>query len=169
MPMQYKNKNNKSTQVDDWNFSPAMLERTLKTILKKVKLNRIYDIPYLAGYSKDRKTIFIDRHMPKFFIFKGRKIFTDRFLILHECVEKALIDSLKLHYQFAHQIALRVEKAAVETEKISWFQYNRFMQKYIKEIGDEKLERVPSKLDIRPYLDEKDTKVLQSLKRAMVK
>jgi hypothetical protein len=31
------------------------------------------------------------RHMPKGFKFLGRQINTDRFLILHEAVEKALI------------------------------------------------------------------------------
>ena len=53
-----------------------------------------HDIPYLAGYSLDGKTIYIDRHMPQIFKFRGRTIDTDRFLILHEEVEKTLIDQL---------------------------------------------------------------------------
>lgn len=167
--MKYKNEHKKAWPLDDSNLSKVILVQTLKTILKKVKIDRTYDIPYVAGYSKDRKIIYIDRHLPKSFLFRGHKIFTDRFIVLHETIEKALIDEYNLAYQFAHQIALRIEKATVEAEKISWYQYNRFMEKYIKDIGDEKLERVPSNLDLTPYLDEHDKKALKSLKKAIVK
>jgi hypothetical protein len=78
-----------------------------------VRFDRKHDIPYLAGYSLDGKTIYIDRHMPASFKFKGRTINTDRFLVLHEEVEKTLIDQLGLHYLHAHQIATRAEEAAV--------------------------------------------------------
>lgn len=37
---------------------------------------------------------------------------TSRYLVLHESVEKVLIDELKLHYQHAHQIATQAEEAA---------------------------------------------------------
>jgi hypothetical protein len=45
--------------------------------------------------------------MPKWFTFRGRRITTDRFLILHEAVEKALIDHLGLGYLHAHHPAHR--------------------------------------------------------------
>ena len=77
--------------------------------------SRSRDIPYLAGYSRDGKTIYIDRHMPPSFRYRGRDIDTDRFLILHEEVEKTLIDQLDLHYLHAHQIATRAEQAAVRS------------------------------------------------------
>ena len=115
----------------DWLVSHIMLDLAVKEILKRVKLDRTYDIPYLAGYSKDAKTIYIDRHMPESFISNGCTIQTDRFLILHETVEKTLIDQLKLRYQFAHQIALRAEQAAVRADKTSWKEYDCFTQKYI--------------------------------------
>jgi len=74
--------------------------------VRRVKnLDRDHDIPYLAGYSRDGKTIYIDRHMPPSFRYRGRDIDTDRFLILDEEVEKTLIDQLELHYLHAHQIA----------------------------------------------------------------
>jgi hypothetical protein len=31
------------------------------------KVDRAHDVPYLAGYSLDGKTIYIDRHMPRAF------------------------------------------------------------------------------------------------------
>ena len=56
--------------------------------------------------------------MPQTFKFGGRTIDTDRFLILHEEVEKTLIDQLGLHYLHAHQIATRAEEAAVRAAGI---------------------------------------------------
>ena len=45
----------------------------------------------------------------------GRRINTDRFLILHEAVEKTLIDHLGLRYLYAHQIATRTLALLVGT------------------------------------------------------
>ena len=60
-----------------------MMDRALDAICRRVKkFDRKHDIPYLAGYSQDGKTIYIDRHMPKSFKFRGRTIDTDRFLVL---------------------------------------------------------------------------------------
>jgi hypothetical protein len=64
-------------------------------VVRRAKtLDRKHDIPYLADYSKDGKTIYIDRHMPSSFRYDGRDVNTDRYLILHEEVEKTLIDQL---------------------------------------------------------------------------
>ena len=71
-------------------------------VVRRVKnLDRDHDVPYLAGYSRDGKTIYVGRHMPPSFRYRGRDIDTDRFLILHEEVEKTLIDQLGLHYLHA--------------------------------------------------------------------
>jgi hypothetical protein len=48
---------------------------------------------------------------------------------------------LGLHYLHAHQIATRAEQAAVRAVGINWRDYDRFMQKYVKRIGDERLTR----------------------------
>jgi hypothetical protein len=126
------------------------------------KLDREHDIPYLAGYSNDGKTIYIDRHMPRL-KYRGREIDTDRFLILHEEVEKTLIDQLHLHYLHAHQIATRAEEAAVRAAGVLWRDYDRFMQKHVKKIGDERLSRVPADLDLKPYRDEHDYDLLKRM------
>src|SRR3984893_6513453 len=143
-----------------------MMDRALEAVVRRVKnLDRKHDIPYLAGYSRDGKTIYIDRHMPPSFRYRGRDIDTDRFLILHEEVEKTLIDQLGLHYLHAHQIATRAEQAAVRAAGISWRAYDRFMQKYVKLDGQERLTKVPADLDTKPYRDEHD---LDLLRRMMV-
>jgi len=157
-------------KLPEWYVSNLMLDRALDAILRRVKkFDRKHDIPYLAGYSEDGKTIYIDRHMPRFFRFRGRKIDTDRFLILHEEVEKTLIDQLGLHYLHAHQIATRSEQAAVRAAGVTWRDYDRFMQKYVKRIGDERLTKVPDDLDTKPYRDEHDDDLLRRMLAAIDK
>ncbi|MGH8378010.1 MAG: hypothetical protein ACRER7_03560 [Gammaproteobacteria bacterium] len=151
----------------DTNVSGFILEQMLRTLLKHSKLDRQHDIPYLAGYSRDGKTIYIDRELPRYLTSKRKRIRTDRFLILHETVEKAMIDQLKLKYQHAHQIALRTEEAAVRAYGIRWHEYDRFMQQYIKEAADENLKRLPVDLDLKPYRDEHDWALLRHMQRAI--
>ena len=154
----------KKLKLPEWYVSNLMMERALDAIVRRVKkFDRQHDIPYLAGYSKDGKTIYIDRHMPKSFKFRGRTIEIDRFLILHEEVEKTLIDQLGLHYLHAHQIAMRAEQAAVRAAGVNWRDYDRFMQKHVKHIGDERLTKVPDDLDTKPYRDEHDDDLLQRM------
>jgi hypothetical protein len=101
--------------------------------------------------------------MPRSFTFRARRINTDRFLILHEAVEKALIDQLGLRYLHAHQIATRAEQAAVRASGVTWQAYDRFMRKFVKRIGDESLTRVPRDLDLKPYQDEHDDALLRRI------
>ena len=152
----------------DWFVSSLMMERALDAILRRVrKLDRSHDIPYLAGYSRDGKTIYIDRHLPRTFRYRGRDIEVDRYLILHEEVEKTLIDQLDLHYLHAHQIATRAEEAAVHADRVAWRAYDRFMQKYVKAIGDERLKKVPDDLDLKPYRDYHDYDLMQRMEKAL--
>lgn len=152
----------------NWFVSSLMLDRALDAILRRVKkLDRSHDVPYLAGYSMDGKTIYIDRHLPTSFKYRGRTIDVDRFLIMHEEVEKTLIDQLDLHYLHAHQIATRAEEAAVRAERISWHAYDRFMQKYVKTVGDERLKKVPKDLDLKPYRDYHDWDLMQRMEKAI--
>ena len=60
------------------------------------KIDRKHDIPYLAGYSRDGKTIYIDRHMPPSFRYRGREINTtgDGFLATFDSAGAALLCGL---------------------------------------------------------------------------
>jgi hypothetical protein len=141
-----------------------MMDRALDAICRRVKkIDRKHDIPYVAGYSLDGNTIYIDRHMPPTFNYKGRIINIDRFLLLHEAIEKALIDQLGLHYLHAHQIATRAEEAAVHAAGIDWREYDRFVQKNVNRIGDERLSKIPDDLDTKPYRDEHDEDLLRRM------
>jgi hypothetical protein len=170
MPLDYCHPTapHKKLRLPEWYVSSLMMDRALDAIARRAKrLDRKHDIPYLAGYSEDGKTIYIDRHMPTSFRYQGREVNTDRFLILHEEVEKTLIDQLGLHYLHAHQIATRVEQAAVRCAGIGWQAYDRFMQKYVKHIGDERLTKVPADLDLKPYRDEHDYDLIKRMNSAL--
>jgi hypothetical protein len=166
MPLHFCHPNtpHKKLKMPEWYVSSLMMDRALDAVVRRAKkLDRKHDIPYLAGYSKDGKTIYIDRHMPKTMKYAGREIDTDRYLILHEEVEKTLIDQLNLHYLHAHQIASRAEQAAVRAAGIRWRDYDRFMQDNVKHIGDERLTKVPADLDLKPYRDEHDYELVQRM------
>ena len=172
MPLDYCHPQSphKKLRLPEWYVSSLMMDRALDAVVRRVKkLDRKHDIPYVAGYSRDGKTIYIDRHMPSSFKYRGREINTDRFLILHEEVEKTLIDQLGLHYLHAHQIATRAEQAAVRAAGVSWRAYDGFMQKYVKHIGDERLTKVPAELDLKPYRDEHDADLLRRMLTAVEK
>jgi len=154
----------KKLRIPEWYISDLMMDRALDAIVRRAKtIDRRHDIPYLAGYSRNGKIIYIDRHMPETMRYGGRDINTDRYLILHEEVEKTLIDQLGLHYLHAHQIASRAEQAAVRAAGIRWRDYDRFMQKYVKHIGDERLTKVPADLDLKPYRDEHDDDLVKRM------
>ena len=154
----------KKLRMPEWYVSSLMMDRALDAVARRVKkLDRKHDIPYVAGYSRDGKTIYIDRHLPSEMEYKGRKINTDRFLLLHEEVEKTLIDQLNLHYLHAHQIATRAEEAAVRAAGINWRDYDRFMQTYVKKMGDERLNKIPADLDLKPYRDEHDLDLVRRM------
>ena len=148
--------------------SSLMMERAVDAVMRRVgKLDRGHDIPYLAGYSNNGKIIYIDRDMPAHFMFKGRRIESDPFLILHEEVEKTLIDQLGLHYLHAHQIATRAEQAAIRSAGISWKAYDGFMQTHVTKIGVKKITKVPADLDLKPYRDEHDHDLLDRMAKAV--
>jgi len=166
MPLHFCHPNtpHRKLRMPEWFVSSLMMDRALDAVVRRVKkLDRKHDVPYLAGYSEDGKTIYIDRHMPASFRYAGKEINIDRYLILHEEVEKTLIDQLNLHYLHAHQIATRAEQAAVRAAGIRWRDYDRFMQKYVKRIGDERLTKLPADLDLKPYRDEHDDDLVQRM------
>lgn len=127
--------------------------------IKSVAVNKEYDIPYLSGYSKTGKTVYIDRHLKT--EWEGHDL--TQFLRIHEVSEKTLLDLDHLTYQQAHHIATHLERMAVEKAGINWRKYSKYLDPYIKRVHVEDLFKVPKDLDIEPYKDEKDKMVLAKL------
>ena len=157
-----KLQNEVRTKSED--ISDEVMNDVVKALRRRVrKVDHTYDIPYVAGYSRDGRTVYIDRHLPRSFRSWTSRVYVTPFLLTHEIVEKALLDELGLHYLHAHQIAIRSERAAVEAAGVSWRTYEGFMKKHEKQIEREALQRVPADLDLTPYRDEKDFKLLHQL------
>lgn len=135
----------------------------LERINRPVKVDFSHDCPYLSGYNRDAKTIYIDRHLKRYMLSRGKRIDVSDFLVVHETVEKALIDLFKLHYQRAHHIATYFESLAVKKQNVNWWLYTKFLQPQIKTIYNEKLINVPRDLDLTPYKDEHDKKILREI------
>jgi hypothetical protein len=118
-------------------------------------LNYDYDLPYLAGYSQDGQTIYIDRHLPKVLTCDedGRKtpFAPARFVMLHEIMEKACIDVLHWPYHHAHGAANGYERRGVLAAGMFWDPYNKVLYPYIKSDEREKLVKIPPDLDMTPY------------------
>jgi hypothetical protein len=55
----------------------------------------------------------------------------------------------------------------VHAQRVTWQAYDRFMQKYVKRIGDERLTKVPVDLDLKPYRDYHDYDLLRQMEKHM--
>lgn len=157
--------------VDTTEVSTYMMIHALDELVGRLVVNRQFDIPYLAGYSMDKKTIYIDRRLPRFFTDShGVNHKVAPFLLVHEAVEKALIDSYGLYYQHAHQFALRTEMAMVGAANLNWKEYDAFMQEWIVKVSDiNAVQRVPVDLDLSPYIDEGEMNLVQVMRQAMTR
>jgi hypothetical protein len=127
------------------------VETLAKQIIKKAKRNYNYDIPYLAGYSNNAKTLYFDRHVPTTFSYKGKRHNLHNFILWHESVEKATMMIHKLGYKASHKIARKAEYDKVKEAGIPVKFYRKFCGKWIKWAGHEKLNKVPKDLDLMPY------------------
>lgn len=144
-----------------------LADRAVRECLYRYRpIDRNFDIPYLAGYSQDGSTIFIDRHLPETLEleFDGRKreVNPDEYLRRHEGMEKSLIDTLGYGYAAAHAAATAWERRGV-LERLGpgwWVPYSEALAPWIKSDQLEKLVKVPSNLDMTPYLAEPVDKAL---------
>ena len=140
--------------INDRRFQRRLAE------IKTIRVNRRFDIPYVAGYSETGNTIFIDRHLST--LMEKRDI--QYLLVTHEVTEKALLDIFHLDYQQAHHIATNIEHEIALKSGVNWERYLKFLDPQMKTIGSDKVKVVPKDLDIEPYQDEKDFDLLKRMK-----
>jgi len=144
-------------------ISDLVLSDVIAALHRRARVSHEFDIPYIAGYSRDATTIYIDRHLPRTISWRGKDVRLEPFLVCHEIIEKALLDELGLHYLHAHQIALRVERDAVRGAGLTWRHYQSVIKRHEKAIDEERLRNVPADLDLTPYKDLKDYPLLHRL------
>ena len=157
----------RQTENKTYLYSDDMLSEAIDELVKSVKIDRKYDIPYVAGYNNAGNVVYIDKDIPHFYRYKGERYAVDKYLVVHEIVEKVFEDTLKLNYFYAHQIALQVERKAVEADGLDWDAYDQYMQQWIKEVAHEKIQKVPADLDLQPYKDGKDWKLIDHMRDKM--
>ncbi len=155
------------TTIGSAEVDKALDDPTVKANLaKSYRIDRSYDLPYLAGYSRDGATIYIDRHLPVYLPLGSHGIYAAPFLEEHEHVEKAIIDALHWKYAAAHEVATAAERRKVISAGLNWTAYSNALKPYIKADEVEKLTSVPPDLDLTPYRGE--TKLLARIKSAQI-
>ncbi|HVU80334.1 MAG TPA: hypothetical protein VHD37_03160 [Candidatus Paceibacterota bacterium] len=126
-----------------------------------------YDIPALAGYAQHSPLkVYIDRGLARERTLRsGRIIDIVPYLVLHEVVEKSLLDAFKFNergYQRTHQIAQRLEQEAVRADGISWKEYQYdIMVPEIDRAYVKRALKLPPDLDVTPYRDLDDMQILE--------
>ena len=152
------------SKVQSRYVTKLLKNRSFMARLKRpVQVNWDYDIPYLAGYSKDGRTVYFDRHFQPILKWRGKKFDTSDFIVVHEVGDKALEDLFRLRYQAANHVITHLERDVVTSSGLSWKVYDKFLNPQIKGIMHEKLKKVPKDLDLKPYKDEHERGILRAL------
>ena len=137
----------------------------LSKVIASITVNTQYQIPYLAGYSTDGKTIYIDKRLPRFFTTKsGKTIDVYKYLIVHEKTEKHLEDTKNYKYPYAHELATKAERIAVEKDGIVWDDYQNYMLKMVKKLKNFSAP-LPIDLDTKPERDTHDSYRYHKIKK----
>lgn len=129
-------------------------------IQRPIKLNYNFHVPYLCGYSRDGKTVYIDKDLKRYFKYKGKTYDAVDFLLVHEYVEWVLIQYYGIEYKKAHHITTHVEYLALHRAGVSWTVYTKFLKPQIKTAYHASIKNLPRDLDLRPYEDEHERKIL---------
>ena len=131
----------------------------------KKNLDLSYEIPYLAGYSEDGKTVYIDKRVNLVFELEdGREMNILKYLVVHETTEKHLEDEKSYKYQYAHEKATGVERQAVEADGYPWDEYQKYALGEVKRHKElDESERLPDDLDEKPEIDTKDFSLLREI------
>jgi hypothetical protein len=143
--------------VDDA-LSRNHIDEAIKTLASHVRVEGSHWIPYLGGYSKDwsqQPEVYFDARLPDTLKMGSKEMSIKRYLLIHECVEKSLMDELGLSYEVAHDFATSAERSAVEADGYNWADYTRALQPFIHEAArqPEGMD-APQDLDLTPYEQE---------------
>lgn len=137
----------KSHKPSDTEWNEDELRKAIAGIEDEVTIDHDHLIPWVAGTSNDLKTVYIDKDIPE-------KYFGP--LTIHELAERALVDTFHLPYDEGHQLACKLERAAVEAAGMNWAEYQDAMDGYIHADEGEPLPAgsVPAQLWLVPYEDD---------------
>lgn len=140
--------------------------KKITTPFGKKYLNTSYQIPYLAGYSLDGETIYIDkRYNPLFKLKDGRQMDITKYLIIHEGAEKYLEDTFNYKYPYAHEKATGIEKKIVEADGYPWEEYQDYALSEVQRLKElDPSLGVPKDLDLKPEKDVHNYALLKKIR-----
>ena len=94
----------------------------------------------------------------------GKQMKPYRYVLIHESIEKCLMELLGLDYLPAHYLATAAEKSAVEADGFSWPLYCTAIKPAITAALKKKNGlHVPSDLDDTPYQQEHAASLLKAM------
>ena len=145
-------------RIPDSALSKAHIDEAISTLLKHVEIDHHHWVAYLGGYSKDWENhpeVYFDARFPDSLKVGGKTMQPFRYILIHEAVEKSLIDELGLSYDVSHDFATAAERSAVEADGFNWALYTAALRPYFgmatKKPDD--LE-APSDIDLTPYIQD---------------
>ena len=152
--------------ASDFVANSRVLDEAAMAIIKSVRIDRSYDVPYVGSCNLSGDVIYIDYELPQHITSKGVRYDTDRYIVMHEVVEMLFEHQLKFSYRDAHQIATQAERALVMSDGLSWAVYSRFCSKWVAKIGGRKsYPNPPPDIDLQPEIDCEDQTVLRQMRK----
>jgi hypothetical protein len=132
----------------------------------QVRVSTKYDIKYTGGYSLDGKTVYLDEHFPKTLRVEGKDISTEESIGLHHELPEKWLSDIGYEYPHAHEIATGIEKKYVEYQGVTWKGYCTEVDKNLRLVYRNKLEKSPPSLDLAPYLYCRDREALKEIRES---
>ena len=150
----------------------AALRAATDQLWRRSRVDHAYEVPYVAGYDRDAGDyVFVDCAVPLASARNGKLLPVGPLLVLHERIEKAMLQDYRTVYPSAHQIALRVEKAAAAALGADWKAYDDLITELSDAISArEKVRDVSERLDLQPYytfLDADNRKLVAGIETAL--
>lgn len=131
-----------------------------------VNVSTKYDIKYTGGYSLDGKTVYLDEHFPKNLVVEGKNISTTESIGLHHELPEKWMSDIGFEYPYAHEVATGIEKKYVESKGVTWKGYCNEVDKNLRLVYRQTLERSPPSLDLAPYLYCRDREALKEIRES---
>ena len=154
----------KRPAVNAFGLNSHVLDEAALAVLKSVRVNRTHDVPYVGSCNRKGDVVYIDYELPAHLVYRGKRYDVDRYIVMHEVVEMLFEHTLKFSYRDAHQIALRMERALVESDGLSWAVYSRFCSQWAAKIGQRReYPNPPRDIDLQPELDCDDDAALKRM------
>ena len=144
----------------------AALRLALDQLYRTSRIDRGFEVPYVAGYDVEAGGyVFVDCAIPFSIRRGGATIPVGPLLVIHERVEKAILQDYATVYPSAHQFALRIERAAAKAVGAPWTPYDDFIAEISDRISARDHASASDRLDLQPYYTFNDAENVALVKK----